>query len=399
MDKNTVIINEASIGALKSGDLLPKFIYNDIKAHNTSIGDCEALPGTGDYPYDYMLVKARYRGILRRLAERGMDELADYDAESLINTLSKLISRCVKIERPIRPVLEKICENAVSQMFSLPAGVMNMECKLVDKVKPNHPFRVLPEMEEDEDEVYKFKDVLEAGNAKKAIGKRRVVNALIQGAASHFSTYDGYVMDELNSVNEELVGMYEDIVLINDLLLFKKREDVTDDNPRQFGYVEVTLGSHGKKNTMEAQGIVFPLLYRESIKGIFELISAHGLPSDPKQAKYIIRRADFLMAEPWDMRFGKTLWEAVFNDGSDLKLYPFIFKNLVSMSADEFNDSMKEMIAGTELGDEIYSELTDKAIDDIDYQHFTRKMEKNIDKSLIADEYITSKELRMDEEH
>lgn len=394
MNKNkTVILDESSVGAFKVKDLLPKFIYQDVKMHNTSIGENDALPITGDYPYDYMLIKARYRGILKRLDEHGMSEYADMDKETVLNTLGKLVARCKKMERPIRPVLEKICYNAVNHMFQIPNGIINMECKLVDKVKPAHPYRVLPEMEEDKEDMYQFRDTFEAESAKKTIEKRRIVNALVQGAAAHFATYDGYVEQEINAISNELIPMYEQIMLLNDLLLFRKREKITDEDPQQSSYVEVTLGGPGKRSTIEAQGVIFPLLYQETIKGLFELTSAHGLPRNPKRAKYVIRRADFIMAEPWDIRFGKTLWEAVFGDDSEKKIYPYIFKHLIQMKTDDFNDAMREMISNTKKGSEIYASLTDKAFDEIDYQHFATQMMKDPDKSLIADSYFTASEL------
>ena len=389
----TIILDESSTGSLKAKDLLPKFIYQDVKIHNTSIGDNDALPTTGDYPYDYMLIKARYRGILRRLEEHGMPEYVDMDEETILNTLGKLVAECKKVERPIRPVLEKICYNAVNKMFRIPNGVINMECKLVDKVRPAHPYRVLPEMEENKDDMYQFRDTLEAESAKKTIEKRRIVNALVQGAAAHFAIFDGYVKQEIDAISEDFIPMYEQIMLLNDLLLFRKKEKITDENPMQSSYVEVTLGGAGKRSVIESQAIIFPLLYQETIKGLFELTSAHGLPRNPKRAKYVIRRADFIMAEPWDMRFGKTLWEAVFSDGSDERLYPYIFKHLIQMKTDEFNEAMREMIANTKRGEEIYAALTDKAFEDMDYQKFATQIMKDPDKSLIADSYFTASEL------
>lgn len=393
MAKKTIILDESSTGALKTRDLLPKFIYEAIKQHNTSIGDNDALPTTGDYPYDYMLVKARYRGILNRMDEHGMGECLDMKNDDLVNLLGKMCSKCIKFERPLRPVLEKICENAVNQMFDIPAGVINMSCKLVDKVKPAHAFRVLPETDSDGDDAYMFKDTLEAESARKTILKRRIVNALIQGAASHFATYDGYVADEIESISSELIPLYEKIVTLNDYLLFRNVATITDENPHQFAYAEVMLAGPGKRSRIDVQATIFPMLFRETIKGLFELTSAHGLPRNVKRAKYVIRRADFLMAEPWDMRFGKTLWEAVFEDGADLKLYPFIFRNLIQMKTDEFNRSMREMISGTRLGDEIYADLNDKAMDNVEYQRFSMTIGQNPDKSLIADEYISADEL------
>jgi hypothetical protein len=55
-----------------------------------------------------------------------------------------------------------------------------------------------------------------------------------------------------------------------------------------------TLTSKAK---IVARGITFPVLVHEIIKGVMELLSAHGLPKDKKLAEYVINKADFLSEE------------------------------------------------------------------------------------------------------
>ena len=54
-------------------------------------------------------------------------------------------------------------------------------------------------------------------------------------------------------------------------------------------------------------------MLHDAIKGFFELFSVYGLPTDPEKAKHIVSKADFLLAEPWDMRFGVQLWKMIFD--------------------------------------------------------------------------------------
>ena len=55
--------------------------------------------------------------------------------------------------------------------------VMNIKCKLVDRIKFKNAVRLRPES--DGDIKYTFTDVHDIDFSKKAIGKRRVINSLI----------------------------------------------------------------------------------------------------------------------------------------------------------------------------------------------------------------------------
>lgn len=40
---------------------LPKFLFDKIKNHKSFLGDNAAFPPTEDYPFDYKVLKTRYR--------------------------------------------------------------------------------------------------------------------------------------------------------------------------------------------------------------------------------------------------------------------------------------------------------------------------------------------------
>ena len=187
--------------------------------------------------------------------------------------------------------------------------------------------------------------------------------------------------------------MYRKIRIINDFLLFTKKEEMSDDKPMQGSYVETHLGIDDAKTTIKAQGIIFPLLFHEAIKGLFELFSAHGLPQDREKAQYIIRKADFVLAEPWDLRLGVGLWRMIFGGVEDTNMIPYMFTSFVKIPTDEFNLSVKEILSNTEKGNEIINTLMTNAEYDNGYQQFTNRINaRNVDKSLIQDSYFTGAE-------
>jgi hypothetical protein len=229
--------------------------------------------------------------------------------------------------------------------------------------------------------------------SKKAIGKRRVINSLIQGGSYLYANVIGLYIDEINRINPRLLQLYRAITVINDYLLFTKKEEMTDDKPMQGSYVETHLGMDDEKTTINVQGIIFPLLFQETIKGLFELFSAHGLPIDKEKAKYIIKKADFVLAEPWDLRLGVGLWKRVFGKVQDTNMIPYMFTSLVKLDTDSFNSIMKEILSNTQKGNELINDLMQQAEYDNGYQQFTNRINaKNLDKSLIQDSYFTGAE-------
>lgn len=384
-----IYINESQI----SKDLLlPKFVFDAVRSHNTSLGDNPAFPGEDDYPFDYLVLKERLRILHAQMKAEGIplgntDELTSY--------LSTLVRECKEMEKPIKDSLEKLCENAVNKLFAFPEGAINFKCRLVDKVQYNAQIGTTPE--DSHNRKFRFKDISDFELSKGAVAKRRLINSLIMGAAEYYTNMKTLYMDELYKINPQLLGLYDKIMTLNSYLTFVTKEKIDDFHPMQGSFVEVHVGFNGKKSTIEAQGVIFPLMLHDAIKGFFELFSVYGLPRDTEKAKYIISKADFLLAEPWDMRFGVKLWSIIFDRMElvdDTNIVPYVFMELVQLPTEEFNVVMKELFMNTEKGDELMKGIIEKSKHNDGYQKFKNRINaRNIDRSVIADSYFTASEL------
>lgn len=387
-----IYINETSLGNIKEYGLLPNFLFKMVKGHKTSLGDSEAFPKVGEYPFDYSIIKKRFEDVSFHIKST----LNKFDEDSLMSELSSLVSECKGLEEPIKDSLERLAENSINRLFAIPEGTINFTFKLVGTVSFKNSPRITPES--DENIKFSFKDIADINHSNKAVEKRRFINALIQGGARRMLetalSSDEVAYADLGKLNPHLITLYKKILYINDYLLFTKPEKLDDKKPMQGSYVEAHLGSDGNRSTIDAQGIIFPLLLQEAIKGIFELFSSHGLPSDRNKAMYVIKKADYILAEPWDMRFGPTLWDMIFGGIEDSNLVPYAFTNLIKLPTDEFNSSVREILADTETGKEIIGDIVNSAKNDSDYQEFTNRIKaRNMEKSVIADSYFTAAEL------
>lgn len=383
-----IYLKEDTIANVLNKRLLPQFLFKSVKAHETSLGDNSMFPSGGDYPFDYTLLKVRFGEVCDAIEELGLESL---DEDYLMSELSNYLKMCRDMEFPIRDTLEKICENAVNRLFAIPEEMINLKCKLVDKIKFKNAIRLKPES--DERITYTFNDVSDIELFDKAVEKRRFIDSLIQGAAYTYSKILGLYLEDIDKINRDLIPLYMKIITINDYLLFTKKEEMSDVKPMQGSYVEVHLGGVGERTTINAQGIIFPLLLQETIRGLFELFSAHGLPEEREKAIFVVKKADFVLAEPWDMRFGVILWNKIFGRVEDTNMIPYMFTSLIRQSNEEFSASVKEILSNTNRGNEIIDQLMKDAEYDSGYQQFTNRINsKNIDKSLISDSYFTGAE-------
>ena len=384
-----IYINESQI----SKDLLlPKFIFDAVRSHETSLGDNPAFPGEDDYPFDYTVLKERLRDLHDQMKDVGIPL---GNTEELMSHLSMLVTKCKEMEKPIKDSLEKLCENTVNRLFAFPEGAINFKCRLVDKVQYKIQIGITPE--DSHTRKFKFKDISDFELSKGAVAKRRLINSLIMGAAEYYTNMKTLYLEDLNKLNPQLSELYDQIMILNSYLTFITKEKINDFHPMQGSFVEVHVGFNGKKNTIEAQGIIFPLMLHDAIKGFFELFSVYGLPRDREKAKYIISKADFLLAEPWDMRFGVKLWQLIFDRmelGDDTNIIPYVFMELVQLSTDEFNIAMKELFMGTEKADELMNTIIKKSKYNDGYQKFKNRVNaRNMDRAVIADSYFTASEL------
>lgn len=362
---------------------LPSFIYKHLKHHNTSLGNNPAFPPDNEFSFDYKLLKTRFNDITDKLEKSEYNKL---NSDELKNKLSELITLCQKKEEPIKNSLIDICVNNINSMFNVPKDSIDLNCFLVKNIKPQHSIRILPESPSD------FNSIVEMENFNKAVLKRRFINSLIQGGSYCLSNTKAY-LKEIYELNPELPLLYDKIRLINDVLLFQYDEKISDKNPMQGAYVEVNLGNDKEKVKINAQGLIFPLLFTETIRGFLELFASHGLPANNRAAVKIIKQADFLMAEPWDLRLGVGLWNIISEDVEN-NILPYFFMNLCKLKNNLFNTKIREILAKTKSGKNFKDKLIKKSKHQADLSDLEKDIiNKNQDKSLITDEYMTCEDI------
>ena len=365
---------------------LPRYILNSLNNNKTSLGEHPAYPPEEEEKFIINAVANKFSDIVKNI------EITDI--EQLKSELGSLLTKCKKIESKNTSALEQLCVDIVSELFSIPEDTVQINVKIVNEVNDDNQ-RLLPEKTSD----FSFDSIEDMNHLSDEIYKRRMLNALVTGAAMYYSNNISSYIKELFEIDSELPALYKKIIKFNEILMFFEKDKLKEDNETiEAGKVDVTMDMPQNMVKIESEGIIFPILLEETIKGLLELAIAHGLPEDRKKAEYVIKKSDFKLAELWDMRLGSALWEIVANQIENLDVVEpnFFLMTLAELPTDTFNDCLREIFGKTKRGEKILKNIVAKIMSEKDKDEFNDFMQHGNDGHQIEDGYYTSEELISD---
>ena len=386
-----IIINEDMLADNKVKSIalmqeLPKDIMKALARNLTSLGDHPSFPPEEEYKFDSKITLERFQQVKDDVLS--IEDLADYSVQGLSKAVNQMMLECQEIENANKEALEKLCFNIVVDLFAIPEDIINFSCTLTDSISPKSIRANVKPVSTD----MTFIDINHMNTLSDEVYKRRLIDALITGAAMNYSKIKKEYIGDLYEMNPKLPKLYRDIIKIMNYLMFVKNDiGISDEDKKQIGVVNVLIGNRTKRTEINAEGVIFPVLLMESIKGMMEAFAAHGLPKNKKEASYVMSKADFLAAEPWDMRMGPILWDC-FEEAmqeKDTKMVPNIFVEIVSLPIDEFNNLMKEIFAKTKKSKKVFELVKQEIEERIEYSDFQDRMQtKSTESNVINDEFL-----------
>jgi len=367
---------------------IPEYILDSLENDRTSLGKHPAFPPEEEEKFIVNAVADRFTELTENM------EITD--VEQLKNELGRLIVKCKKIERKSSDALEQLCISIVSELFSIPEDTVKIEANLVDSVNTDNQ-RMLPEKTPD----FSFDSIKDMNLLSKEIYKRRMLNALVTGAAMYYSDNISYYIRDLFEIDDELPSLYKKIVRYNEILIYLEKDTLNkedNDNITDGGKVDVEIGSLHAMPVIKSEGLIFPVLLNETIKGVLELAISHGLPEKREKAEYVIKKSDFRLAELWDMRLGYVLWEIIAEQIEDMDVIEpnFFLMTLSELPCDKFNDCLGEIFGKTKRGKRILDNIIRKIMYEKERDDFDDFIERGKDGHQIEDGYYTSEELIAD---
>lgn len=371
---------------------LPKYILDALKQNKTSLGIHPSYPPEEEETFIVKLLESTFNELSEKVPNHNYDALKD--------ELGKTLTECRKIEANNVEALEELCMKIVTELFSIPSNTIEIYSKIVNKVDSSEE-RLIPEKTID----FSFDDIDDMIHLTDEIYKRRMLDALVIGASMYYTNNMGEYVKEIFNIDSNLPSLYKKALDYNNVLMFYEKDTLDKKNSTNGGKVDVIVSSDDTQPTINAEGLLFPILLEETIKGILELAISHGLPEDSRKARYIIGKSDFKLAELWDMRLGYSLWKLIAEETEEIGYdmvdigINFFLMELAELSCEEFNHTLQEIFAKTKKGKEIISDIMQEILynkEQDDFDDFIKA--KNDDAVQINDdEYFTPEELITDE--
>ena len=359
---------------------LPEHITNALQSKKTSLGDSPALPPNEELVEH--ILSSYYSEISKDIDGKSLDEI--------VKELNSTVVECQNEERKNRGALEKLCSDLVSNLFQIPEDTIQIEVNLTDTIDTSD-YRMLPEV----DDNIEFDDIEDMNNICAEIHKRRMLNALVQGASEAIAYHISFYVQDLFDINPLLPALYSKIIKYSQYLTYALDERELKNANNSGGSVRVTMKAAPDMLEIKAEATLFPILLQNAIKGILEVAVLQGLPDNKDKAYYVMKKADYKLAEVWDSRFGVPLWKQIEKSvvkKSDTGLN-FFFMELSMLPPSLFNETLQEVFAGTKKGKEIMNGICEHIFSNKDEEDFNDYIAKNNDRYPIEDGFFTEDDL------
>jgi ribosomal protein L31E len=343
----------------------------DLREKRHSLSGSPVLPEGHENSFEETIMGERFSEVAKRY-KRAFD-CDSIDNSEVMSNMMPLVIETMELESKNKKKLVDLAIKMIREEYDMGEDVVEIHAELTDRInmegtkKNPKPMEVQMEFESHES----------MENANKEVYKRRFLNAMTQGAAKKCNHMFHMVDDELTDIEPRLSNKYSKMMAAADYMYYIIPNM---ENGVNGGVVRVMFPcKDNPKAVIHVQAMVFPVLIHELVKGVMELMSAHGLPKDKKTGEFVINKADFLAAEPWDMRMGPGLWSRFTNaiEPDDFHMKHHIYSEMAALPVDEFNVKMREVMANTNEGKKIIKDIVNEVSSDIKTEEFNEAINKS----------------------
>lgn len=359
-------------------------------------------PGEDGMNFQELLASERYKQVVEKVKEYTGVQTPMVGQQGVMPLTSMMMgahNQIVATEREHREQLEKLAVELVMKEMAIPEGKIQFEAKIVgmgevDVSDFQREIGQQPQIEPIEVEEDLMGD-LESLNLERA--KRRLINSMIQGSSKKGHYMYHMVEDKIREItgSEDLINQYGVLMSINDTLYWQ----LSDETMKMMMGGAGGGGSVGGKEkvdrnttppTIYAEGINFPILVHELIKGVMELFAIQGQPEDMEIQSRVSELEDTMEKEIWDLRLGPAIWdriraqfpEEIMVDENKRELQNFLLTKIFKLPARQFLVFMKEVVSGSEQGKRLMEQMLasiNQMFNDIEYEQAMSQFEDDLD--------------------
>jgi hypothetical protein len=313
------------------------------------------------------LVSSRFGKVADKLKQvTGIEDISSQAVQSMIfQEMMSKVPMITRIEGRHREELEQLAKDASLEETQVPADWFTIDAMLNRSSITTSDFQFTPKepkKSDDEEEMeipsFDVEDLTDEERRELEIHKRNIINAIVQGAAKkgHYIFQKPEIKARLDEIDPQLYPAYLGVMAINDFLYFSMEqmiEMMSRTGSGVAGKVKIVNkdededgedeGGDEPDTKIVAQGLIFPILCHEVIKGIEESIARHGLPEDREMSQQVRGVTDVLSNEPMQLRIGPEIVEKLrfalpdeMYDDENKGLVPWFYSILYKTPAKEF---------------------------------------------------------------
>lgn len=259
----------------------------------------------------------------------------------------QLIPQIMQAEKPYRDQLVELAKEVLLRAYPIVGQTgIELDAKLVEPGSLN----IQQSNDVDEEDIEEFIE-------KSGVDKRRIINAITQGASIRGTRAYYLFNDVLDVMDETLIEKYNQIlknaygIYDDDNAIAMMLSMLSQNAASQGGQSEVDWDEEEGTLVIKAQAVIFPILVHELVKGLYEIISLQGFSADAEKNKQIVGKVDKATNEPEDLRYGKFIYDALAKHLIDssydpAKLRELFFIEIYKLSDTEFQNFVENSING-----------------------------------------------------
>ena len=326
------------------------------------------------------LVSQRFQKVADKLRQvTGIGNLNSKQVQGMIyqEMMSKL-PRIMSIEARHKDELIQLAIDASLEEGEVPENTYEIEGFLGESIDASN-FRYQPDEEDDDEEEddedekinipsFDVEDLTDEEELELEKHKRNIINAIIQGAAKkgHYLFQKPDVKARLDAIDSSLYPSYLGIMAINDFMYFTMEQMIEMMSQTGQGVAgKMSLedaddeGGEGDDDAPDtkivAEGMIFPILCHEIIKGLEAVKGRYGQSQNPSIRQKVKGAVDLLSNEPMQLRIGPEIVEKIrialpdemFSE-SNKGLINWFHISLYQLAAQEFLQLMGDVISADE---------------------------------------------------
>lgn len=354
------------------------------------------------------IASSRFKKVVDKLRQaRTLQSITPNMIQRIYMEEMSKVPMIIQIEDRHREELEELAKKVSLEETEVPEGWYQIEALLNREPIDVSNFRFDPEEDEEEEENEKQKieipsfdveDLTKEEELELEKHKRNLINAIVQGAAKkgHYLFQKPEVKAELDRIDSRLYPAYLGVMAINDFLYFSMEqmiEQMSATGNGVAGKVELQDadeeggdegGGEEKPDTkIVAEGLIFPILTHEIIKGVKAANARFGLPTDPSMREKVKSQVDILSNEPMQLRIGPEVVEKIrfslpdkmFDESNkglinwfEIQLYQIPAQEFLEIIGNAISEDESKQKKATEKFEEIMKEAMELKREYEDYQ-------------------------------